>query len=96
MSNLTLNGFADFVSKQNPNEELNHWAGFSGCAIGAYVQQENPDMSTWISNPVFHNTCVEFSDTLPNKLRTILVDADEADNYAPTYGKLNEFLQEFV
>lgn len=94
MSELTLNGFADFVSKQDPSKELNHWNGFSGCAIGEYVIQENPNIE--MTEGTFHDTCVDFSYSLPNKLKITLIDAEEADKYIPTYGKLNEFLQEFV
>lgn len=96
MSELTLNGFADFVSKQDPDKEINHWNGFEGCAVGVYVKQENTNIETLKGLLNFNEACINFVYTLPDEIRFTLNSAEVSDHYVPTYGKLNEFLQEFI
>ena len=94
-SEFSFEGFVDFVSKQDPEREINHLGnGWNDCAVGDYARSCISDMTSFDN---LDAKTYRFGNTvLPDDVFRVLVNGRIATEKVPTYGKLNEFLQEFV
>lgn len=82
MSELTYQGFVDFVQSQPDDRRINH-NGFTGCAVGDYVEHEKGNRRNYLVYGVV--------DVLPENVHDIL--GWENGRYYPTYKELKELVK---
>lgn len=94
MSELTFEGFKQFVNSQEPDEEINHYGdGWTECAVGLYVKsEENGEEPDWM----IQEMSIDFvSDVIPAPLDRQLNGIGIASEMFPTYRELQKELEKY-
>jgi len=98
-SKLTYTNFKKFVSGQPKDKEINHRSHWGACSIGDFYVSNGftrDQAYKAFDSKILRNVENRFRLQLPEEVVRILSTPSTAEKIAPTYGKLNQFLQENV
>lgn len=93
MSELTYQGFCDFVCSRHPSETINHHT-FRSCALGHYVETIFGEFEYFKEYLTLSDQFEQFIEQFPEYLKRILTDSSckVVQQKFPTYRELQDWI----